>query len=330
MLSNFGSGLRLQSGNKPFFSIFKPHLNSPQITILSQTLTLTMATHSASNTRRPTCPFCSRPTRFCLCTRFKTPILENSIAVTILQHSLEKKHPLNSAKIATLGLKNVDFASVSDVISEARFDLRLLDPDLEPGHDDSIENHKKIESFRPRAISFTVEKKGISRDFDELLVDGAAIDGIRNGFTVKKTQRNRDHEFVEEFEIVVPPRSVLLFPSEDSIGVEDIDFDVENVIVLDGTWSKATKMYKENPWLKLLPHLKLDVEKLSLYGEVRRQPRAGCLSTIESIVYALKAIGEDLDGLDRLLDVFESMVVDQRRCKDERLKATLDQCKTLL
>lgn len=343
MLSNFGSGLRLQSGNKPFFSVFKPHLNSPQITILSQTLA--MATLSAPINRRPTCPSCSRPTRFCLCTRLKTPILDNSIAVTILQHSLEKKHPLNSARIATLGLKNVDLASVSDVISEAHFDLHLLESNLELGHDDSIENRKKIESFPPAAISFTIEKKGIltslshiwskskskTHDFDELLVDRAAIDGIRNGFTVKKMQRNLDHDFVKEFEIVIPPRSVLLFPSEDSIGVEDIDFDVKNVIVLDGTWSKATKMYKENPWLKLLPHLKLDIEKLSLYGEVRRQPRAGCLSSIESIVYALKAIGEDLDGLDCLLDVFESMVVDQRRCKNERLKATLDdQCKTLL
>ncbi|XP_024977231.1 uncharacterized protein LOC112514842 [Cynara cardunculus var. scolymus] len=301
-----------------------------------------MATLSAPKNRRPTCPSCSRPTRFCLCTRLKTPILNNSIAVTILQHSLEKKHPLNSAKIAMLGLKNVDLASISDVISEAHFDIHFLESNLELGHDDSIEDRKKIESFQPADISFTIEKKGTvtsltriwneskTRDFDELLIDRAAIDGIRNGFTVKKMQRNRDHDYVGEFKVVIPPRSVLLFPSEDSIGIEDADFDIKNVIVLDGTWSKATKMYKENPWLKLLPHLKLDIEKMSLYGEVRRQPKAGCLSSIESIVYALKAIGEDLEGLDCLLDVFESMVVDQRRCKNERLEATLDPCKTLL
>lgn len=46
------------------------------------------------------------------------------------------------------------------------------------------------------------------------------------------------------------------------------------------------------------------------------QPKAQCLSTIQSIVYALKAIGENPDDL---LDVFKSMVEDQGLCKEERL-----------
>ncbi|KAI3688536.1 hypothetical protein L2E82_46175 [Cichorium intybus] len=329
MFANFGSGIRLRTGSNPFFSIFKSPQNPPPVIInLSQNLTLAMATLSAPDNRRPTCPSCSRPTSFCLCTRLKTPVLENSIAVTVVQHSLEKKHPLNSAKIATLGLKNVDVICVSDVLSEAHFDLHLFESNPEMRSHDSVENGKKIE---PADISFTIEKKGVVtslvnnwnqiQDFDQLLVDQSAIDGVRNGLTVKKMQRGSDHKYVEEFVIDVPPGSLLLFPSESSIGIEDVNFKVKNLIVLDGTWSKATKMYKENPWLKLLPHLKLDIDKLSLYGEVRRQPKAECLSSIESIVYALKAIGgEDLEGLDCLLDVFESMVVDQRRCKDERLK----------
>ncbi|WJX59452.1 hypothetical protein P8452_44770 [Trifolium repens] len=47
--------------------------------------------------------------------------------------------------------------------------------------------------------------------------------------------------------------------------------------------------------------------------------KAGYLSTIESIVFTLKAVGENHKGLDNLLDTFESMFDDQRRCKDERL-----------
>ena len=78
-------------------------------------------------------------------------------------------------------------------------------------------------------------------------------------------------------------------------------------------------MYRENPWLKLLSHLKLDPGKESLYREVRHQPKAGCLSTIESIICALKGLGNDMEGLDELLGVFESMIGDQRRCKDEKL-----------
>ncbi|TXG59751.1 hypothetical protein EZV62_014324 [Acer yangbiense] len=114
-----------------------------------------------------------------------------------------------------------------------------------------------------------------------------------------------------------------LFLSEEAVridGLEAMNFEVKNLIVLDGTWSKAKRMYKENPWLTFLPHLKLDLDKMSLYSEARTQPKAGYLSTIESIVYALKALGDNnIEGLNNLLDVFESMVGDQRRCKDERL-----------
>ncbi|KAL8226481.1 hypothetical protein R6Q57_016313 [Mikania cordata] len=315
MFSKFGPGIHFQPESSPIFSIFKP-LKNP-----TRSLTLAMATLSGPDNRRPICPSCSKPTRVCFCNRFKTPVLENTITITLLQHQFEKKHPLNSAKIAALGLKNVNLAYVSDVVSKAHFDLHFLEPNHHLGHLDSVENHKNFKPLHTADISFTISKRGvINHAFDQLLVDQSMIDGIRNGFTVKKNQIGINGNNVEEFKMVVPPRSMLLFPSENSIGIQDLDFKVKNLIVLDGSWAKATRMYKENPWLILLPHLKLDVGKLSLYGEVRRQPKAGCLSTIESIVYALKAVGEDdHEGLDCLLDVFESMVEDQRRCMNERL-----------
>ncbi|MFS7963571.1 putative DTW domain-containing protein DTWD2/YfiP [Helianthus anomalus] len=84
MLSTFGP-------INPLFSIFKPlKVKTPTQTL---TLTLAMATLSSPDNRRPTCPSCSKPTRVCFCNRFKTPVLDNSIAVTLLQHRLEKKHP---------------------------------------------------------------------------------------------------------------------------------------------------------------------------------------------------------------------------------------------
>lgn len=196
------------------------------------------------------------------------------------------------------------------------------------------------ENVEGAVMAFTMEKygaissfsnHGISKDqfqkqdnVDQLLASVVAVNGLGKGLGVSKFQRkqldgNVDHEEFEEFEIKVPPGSVLLFPSEKSVGIEAIDFKVTNLIVLDGTWAKAKRMYKENPWLKLLPHLRLDLADVSLYREVRHQPKAGCLSTIESIVYALKALGEDSEKLDSLLEVFKSMVGDQRQCKDERL-----------
>ncbi|XP_057975866.1 uncharacterized protein LOC131163181 [Malania oleifera] len=460
----------------------------------SKTLTLEMV--DPSKPKRPVCPSCSRPGRFCLCTRFKSPKLENSVSVTILQHSLEKKHPLNSARIAKLGLTNVSVAPVTDVLFEAQFLVHLLNSDSDVGGcqnvsgslefgerrenpevESGIESKNHIVAFslqrenagndlehpeekndefgdingecrlgndcngegnsrncgaeagfvqslesstsndlvletddltsikqsacakaacglevpqdhtfrntdldivsdlptvneavsnykmkvgtgnRPLQLgldpigvvprgneepffTLSIAKYGVisslthqwmtkcqsqEPDFNQILSSSAAVDALAEGFVVKKLQkrqlnrRTMEFEWYEEFEVAVPPGSMLLFPSEKSIGVEDIDFDVKNLIVLDGTWAKAKRIYIENPWLKLLPHLKLDLGKMSMYSEVRLQPKAGYLSTIESIVYALKTVGDNTEGLDDLLDVFESMVVDQRQCREESL-----------
>ncbi|KAK9673922.1 hypothetical protein RND81_12G198800 [Saponaria officinalis] len=384
--------------------------------------------------KRPTCPNCSKPLIVCLCTRLQTRKLENNIHVTILQHSLEVKHPLNSARIAKLGLNNVGVFVVSDVNFKARFDIwplgRCCDSGFVDGEctpsvcgnaceslrfdeggegkmcrkrdfgqvgevglgvgsvldsgskrfsdgiagiegsggisdegddrllkefgvddvrsDDSVgnscgdeisnvSNRRKDEPLLSVVIGKSGKISSVSHQWKltdesktpkiEHLFDSAeAVERLAGGFVVKKLQKREkngsvDLEQFEEFEITVPPGTALLFPSENAVAVDAIDFQVKNLIVLDGTWSKAKRMYLENPWLRILPSVRLDVEKLSLFSEVRRQPKPGYLSTIESIVYALKALGEaeNLPGLENLLGVFESMVKDQRRYKDENL-----------
>jgi hypothetical protein len=109
--------------------------------------------------------------------------------------------------------------------------------------------------------------------FNKILSCPEACEVLSKGFLVKKLQRkklNREEnvEEFEEFELGVSSGSVLLF---NSVSVSDLDavgFEVKNLIVLDGT-------YCENPWLNILPHLKLQVNEMSLYGEVRNQRKAG-------------------------------------------------------
>lgn len=133
---------------------------------------------------------------------------------------------------------------------------------------------------------------------------------------VKKLQRKRlsweeNVEEYEKFELEVSSGSVLFFPSDKVVTVGDLDdvgFEVKNSIVLDGTWAKAKRIYSKNLWLNILPRLKLEVNEMNLYGDVRNQPKAGYLSTIESFVLVLKAVEETHKGLDNLLDTFESMV----------------------
>ncbi|KAG6634593.1 hypothetical protein CIPAW_12G128900 [Carya illinoinensis] len=397
--------IRLSIGYNPLYPILNPfHKPKPK---LSQTLKM-VATEA--NSKRPFCPSCSKPAQLCLCNRINTPGLDNSVTLTILQHSLERKHPLNSAKIARLGLKNLTVATVFDVNQEAQFVVRLLEQKSEMvsfqkglDFDQAVENveteelvfdgdggtkvfgstslahtggersltkelssvqavdnstivtneseffHLEVDPMEAvqrgneaPVITATIGKYGVISSlchnwmpqthmqkpkFSKILASSAARDALGRGFSVKKLQKRQhsasmESEECEEFELEVPPGSVLLFPTVCAIGIDGLDaldHDVKNLIVLDGTWAKAKRMYNENPWLELLPHLKLDLNKMSLYSEVRSQPKVGCLSTLESIVYTLKALGDTHEGLDNLLDVFESMVEDQRRCKDERL-----------
>ncbi|KAH0468937.1 hypothetical protein IEQ34_002169 [Dendrobium chrysotoxum] len=362
--------------------------------------------------RRPFCHCCSKPARICLCDRLKSPPLDNSIAVTILQHSREKTHPLNSSRVARLGLKNLCVVPVTDVIFQAQFLVRPLEPNQDCASSYIAGNHYEMPvwderlgfssrrsvicanleasirsgfgidrfqseterlSFHSRMseseeeLNLSQAISDVSNDYDQIgetpiddevtssfskyavtysskyimvTMDKAAKPdigwilnypvgkaAISNGFMVRKLQRKKflqnseELKDSEEFNLVIPSGSALLFPSSNAIELAEVDHEVKHLIVLDGTWAKARRMYYENPWLKLLPHLKLDQRKESLYSDVRHQPKAGYLSTVESIVCALKALGNDMEGLDEILDVFGSMIRDQRRCKDEKLKS---------
>jgi DTW domain-containing protein YfiP len=129
---------------------------------------------------------------------------------------------------------------------------------------------------------------------------------------------------LDQWKASIPHGVSLLYPSEKAVELSaSLVHKAEgnlihgplchHLIVLDGTWSKAKRMYIENPWLHDLPHYKLLVASPSLYGAVRKEPKPECISTLESIVYALKVLEPDIaDGLDGLLAVFDSMIEDQR------------------
>jgi len=55
---------------------------------------------------RPVCARCLRPTPHCLCAH--VPRIFNRTRVLILQHPDEAKHPLNTARLAAMGLQNAE------------------------------------------------------------------------------------------------------------------------------------------------------------------------------------------------------------------------------
>lgn len=106
--------------------------------------------------------------------------------------------------------------------------------------------------------------------------------------------------------------TALLYPGEGAIEVGALPASERpaRLIVLDGTWPQSKRLYTANPWLHTLPRLRLAPDRPSAW-RVRLPPRPECLSTIESIVQALRVLEPDtpglLAGLDALLDAFHRM-----------------------
>jgi DTW domain-containing protein YfiP len=78
------------------------------------------------------------------------------------------------------------------------------------------------------------------------------------------------------------------------------------LIVIDGTWHHARTLYRDLPALHALPHLTLPSGLRSAF-ELRKQPAEHCLSTLEAIVFALRALEPETAGLVDLLGTFERM-----------------------
>lgn len=105
----------------------------------------------------------------------------------------------------------------------------------------------------------------------------------------------------------LPGPAVVLFPSKASVPLESLRGVPGSIVVLDGTWSQARKLYRRNAWLSELKHVHLTPTAPSRY-RIRKQPKEGYLSTLEATVAALEALEPDtncsalLSRFDQLID----------------------------
>lgn len=104
----------------------------------------------------------------------------------------------------------------------------------------------------------------------------------------------------------------LLFPGANARTSRDVlrTETPEVLIILDGTWRKAKKIYYLNPLLQQLPSIELTDLSLSDY-RIRKAPGAGALSTVEAAVTLLRQASRDSKAHQQLLDTF-SLMIDQQ------------------
>lgn len=94
--------------------------------------------------------------------------------------------------------------------------------------------------------------------------------------------------------IMTAKNTLLLYPSKDSIPMEQLDREDGpfNLILLDGTWPQAKGMYAASPMLHCMRQVRLIMTRLSTYV-IRTQPMEGCLSTLETAAEALTILEHD-------------------------------------
>jgi DTW domain-containing protein YfiP len=116
---------------------------------------------------------------------------------------------------------------------------------------------------------------------------------------------------------------IFLFPNEEAIElseyIKENPQDRYNLIVPDGTWSQARKVYAREPYLKNVKCVKISGVGESKYF-LRKAPHPGMLSTYEAIAHALRVLeGEEVyQQLDQFFDHFVKTVLIARNEFDER------------
>jgi DTW domain-containing protein YfiP len=108
--------------------------------------------------------------------------------------------------------------------------------------------------------------------------------------------------------LAAAPGTALLFPGEGALDPALLRGRAPTtVIVVDGTWSQARKVIKQNPFLQALPRLAFTPERPSNY-RIRAEPSVECVSTIEAVVHLLGALEGAPERFRPILEAFDRMV----------------------
>ncbi len=110
-------------------------------------------------------------------------------------------------------------------------------------------------------------------------------------------------------------QAVLLYPGA---GARDILADPPagpvTLVVVDGTWSQAKTVVRDNPILQTLPRYAFATPEPSHY-QIRREPRAEYVSTIEALMHVLGVLEGDPARFRALLAPLRAMVDAQLACQ---------------
>jgi len=89
------------------------------------------------------------------------------------------------------------------------------------------------------------------------------------------------------------------------------------LVVVDGTWSQAKTVVRDNPILQALPRYAFAAPEPSQY-RIRREPHVEYVSTIEALMHVLSVLEDDPVSFRALLEPFRAMVDAQLHAQAQR------------
>ena len=131
------------------------------------------------------------------------------------------------------------------------------------------------------------------------------------------------HKRVNELIDEPDNRCVVLYPSKKSLPLNSGGIAEEGkntvIFILDATWDCSKKMLRTSKNLRGLPHISFKHTKISRF-EIKTQPEAYCLSTIESAQCVLELLNDRGDErlkqeeIENFLNPFSEMIRYQQGC----------------
>ena len=115
----------------------------------------------------------------------------------------------------------------------------------------------------------------------------------------------RSHARVQE--IIAAPGTTVLFPGEGALAPEALTHAPTCLLVIDGTWPQARKLFALNPALQALPRIGFVPRKPGNY-RIRREPADHCMATIEAVVEVLALLERDDQKFAPLIRTFDQMI----------------------
>lgn len=104
------------------------------------------------------------------------------------------------------------------------------------------------------------------------------------------------------------PRSVLVYPGDDAQHIESYASEnIERLVFIDANWRKSYRMLQETEQLRELPRVTFSSLSKARY-RIRKAPKPGYLSTLESVVAILSCLEHDERKYQTLIESMDAMI----------------------